>query len=51
MQGKNKQQTGMMEIRDMLKGEFNKFSHISTSLSQQKDDFSKIKETLTSIKI
>jgi hypothetical protein len=49
MQDKNKQQSGMLEVRDLLKGEFNKFSHISSSLNQQKDDFSKIKDTLTSI--
>jgi hypothetical protein len=49
MQGKSKQQSGMMEIRDLLKGEFNKFSQISSSLNQQKEDFGKIKDTLTSI--
>ena len=51
MQGKNKQQSGMVEIRDLLKGEFNKFSHISSSLNQQKEDFAKIKDTLTSINL
>lgn len=49
MQGKNQKQSGMMEIRDLLKGEFSKFSNISSSLSQQKEDFGKIKDTLTSI--
>lgn len=50
MNGKNEKQSGLVEIRDMLKGEFNKFSNISNSLSQQKEDFGKIKDTLTSLK-
>jgi hypothetical protein len=49
MQGKNNSNSGLMEIRDLLKGEFNKFGHISSSLNQQKDNFGKIKDTLTSI--
>ena len=49
MNGKENKQSGLIEIRDMLKGEFNKFSDISGSLSQQKEDFGKIKDTLTSL--
>ena len=49
MNGKENKQLGLIEIRDMLKGEFNKFSDISGSLSQQKEDFGKIKDTLTSL--
>ena len=47
---KNKRQSGLVEIRDILKGELNKFSVISNSMDKTSKDFLDINKIYTSLK-